>query len=56
MTRSNGTPRKKQQQIRMDEKLKARIRVHQEKLRKQTGVAISFSAAVRSLIEKGLDT
>lgn len=46
-------PRKELTQIRMDENLKGRILDYQTKLIDK-GVAITFSATVRALIEKGL--
>lgn len=45
---------KSQNQVRMDETLKARIFKYQKKL-KTSGLEVSFSAAARSLIEKGLE-
>lgn len=47
--------RKKTTQVRMDDALKARIRAYQRKLR-EIGIELGFGAAVRSLIEKGLET
>ena len=55
-----GTKKKKQAdrtvqtQIRMSLDLKDRIRRYQAKLQKDTGVEITFTTAVRALIEKGL--
>lgn len=47
---------KSQNQIRMDDDLKARILEYQERLKKATsGLEVSFSSAARSLIEKGLE-
>jgi hypothetical protein len=43
-----------QTQIRMSLDLKERIRKYQAKLRKETGVEITFTTAVRALLEKGL--
>lgn len=50
--KANG---KRQQQIRMDDALKDRILTYQQKVEKDTGLEVSFSSAVRSLIEKGLE-
>jgi transposase len=50
--KANG---KRQQQIRMDDALKARIRGYQQQVHRDTGLEVSFSSAVRSLIEKGLE-
>lgn len=50
--KNNG---KRQQQIRMDDDLKARINEYREGLEKEKGLEISFSSATRSLIEKGLE-
>ena len=50
--KANG---KQQQQVRMDDDLKARIRKYQQQVGKDTGLEVSFSSAVRSLIEKGLE-
>jgi hypothetical protein len=47
--------RQKQTQVRMSDALKARIRKYQQKIHKDTGFTISFSTAVRTLIERGLD-
>jgi hypothetical protein len=62
MTNGTQQPRKtkgkqirEQQQIRMKEALKARIRRYQEKVHADTGLEINFSSATRSLIERGLD-
>ena len=50
-------PLKKQiTQVRMDEELKRRIREYVSKFRVDTGATITFSAATRILIEKGLAT
>jgi hypothetical protein len=53
---SSSSSKKQQNQIRMDDELKDRIRKYQQKVMKSTGLEVSFSSAVRSLIEKGLDT
>lgn len=55
MKRTTGSKRTKQNQIRMTDDLKDRIHKHQEKLRKETGLQVNFSEAVRALIEKGLE-
>lgn len=48
---------KSQNQIRMDDELKARITKYKERLEKTTsGLEVSFSSATRALIEKGLET
>ena len=47
-------PRNVQTQLRMDGKLKGRIRAYREKIRQSTGIEPNFSAAVRVLIVKGL--
>ena len=52
---SNKANGKRQQQIRMDDALKDRIRKYQQKVERDTGLEVSFSSAVRSLIEKGLE-
>jgi hypothetical protein len=49
----NGS--KSQNQIRMDDALRQRIRKYQQKLEKATGLEVSFSSTVRLLIEKGLE-
>lgn len=47
---------KSQNQVRMDDALKARIYKYKEKLEKATsGLEVSFSSATRALIEKGLE-
>jgi hypothetical protein len=46
---------KSQNQIRMDDVLKERIRKYQQKLEKASDIEVSFSSATRSLIEKGLE-
>ena len=46
--------KQKQTQIRMSDVLKSRIRKYQATVRRETGLQISFSTAVRALIEKGL--
>jgi hypothetical protein len=46
---------KRQQQIRMDDDLKERVNGYREKLEKEKDLEVSFSSAVRSLIEKGLE-
>lgn len=51
-TTANG---KHQQGVRMDERLRARIRQYQQQMEKTTGLEISFAAAMRSLLEKGLE-
>lgn len=60
--KNNGKPSrpkrsqsKQQQQIRMDDALKDRIRDYQKKVHSQTGLEVSFASAVRTLIEKGLE-
>lgn len=61
MKKTNGkrqphkTNGKRQQQIRMDDDLKARIRDYQQKVQKETGLEVNFSTIVRTLIEKALD-
>lgn len=56
MKKTNHSSNKSQNQIRMDDDLKARIRKYQEKLEKTTsGLEVSFSSATRLLIEKGLE-
>lgn len=52
---TNGGAAKHQQGVRMDEELEARIRKYQELVQKKTGLEVSFSSAVRSLIERGLE-
>ena len=47
---------KQQTQIRMDDDLKDRIRKYQRRFERETGAEISFSGAVRLLIEKGIDS
>jgi hypothetical protein len=55
MKKTTHSSNKSQNQVRMDDDLKARIRKYQEKLEKTTsGLEVSFSSATRSLIEKGL--
>jgi hypothetical protein len=59
MGRTNTAARKrvqrKQYQLRVEDALMLRIREYQQKVSKETGFEIGFSAAVRTLIEKGLD-
>lgn len=43
-----------QTQIRMSLDLKKRIREHRARIRTETGADVTFSQAVRALIEKGL--
>jgi len=50
--KTNG---KRQQQIRMDDDLKERVNAYREKLEREKDLEVSFSSAVRSLIEKGLE-
>ncbi len=47
--------RQKQTQVRMSDALKAKIRTYQQQVHKDTGFTISFSTAVRTLIERGLE-
>jgi len=47
--------RQKQTQVRMSDGLKGRIRDYQDRICKATRFKISFSTAVRVLIEKGLE-
>jgi len=44
----------KQNQIRMTDDLKARIRAYQDKVHKDTGAEVNFSEAVRALLDKSL--
>ncbi len=46
---------KHQQGVRMDESMEARVRKYADRLSKETGLEVSFSSAVRKLIEKGLE-
>ena len=54
MPTKKSSTNKSQNQVRMDETLKARIRKYQKKL-ETSGLEVSFSSATRSLIEKGLE-
>lgn len=54
MKKTNGS-NKSQNQIRMDDALKARIGKYREKLKEKSDLEVSFSSAARSLIEKGLE-
>jgi hypothetical protein len=45
---------KRQHQIRMDDVFRGRIRDYQKKLIKETGMDVTLSGAMRSLIEKAL--
>lgn len=45
----------RQTQVRMSDNLKERIREYQQQVKDRRGYEIGFSAAVRSLIEKGLE-
>jgi hypothetical protein len=45
-----------QTQVRVSAKLNERIRAFQRKLHDETGVEITYAIAVRTLLEKGLDT
>jgi hypothetical protein len=58
MARTTEKPstRKKQNQIRMDEALKTRIRKYQKQEGERIGFEVSFSAAVRKLIDMGLES
>ena len=55
MRKKTDGSNKSQNQVRMDEDLKARIRKYQQQIEKTTGLEISFSSAIRSLTEKGLE-
>lgn len=44
-----------QNQIRMDDELQARVHKYRLKFEKETGLKVSFSSAVRLLVEKGLE-
>ena len=44
----------KQNQIRMTDDLKARIRKYQDKLHKDTGMEANFSETVRALLDRAL--
>lgn len=44
-----------QTQIRMSSVLRARIEKYQKSVEKQTGLKVTFSTAVRALLEKGLE-
>lgn len=50
----NGSKQTKQNQIRMTDDLKARIRAYQDKVHKDTGAEVNFSEAVRALLDKSL--
>jgi len=45
---------KRQQQVRMDNALIARVQKFQARLRDKSQLEVSFSSACRSLIERGL--
>jgi len=47
--------KKRQQQFRTDDDLDARIRKGQQKIQKNIGMKISFAAAIRFILEKGLE-
>jgi hypothetical protein len=47
--------RLRQTQLRMSDELKDRIHEYQEQVKKKTGFEITFSVAVRTLIERGLE-
>lgn len=53
--RKKQRPRRRQQQIRMEDDLKSRIHKYQEEESKRVGYEVTFSAVVRKLIEKGLE-
>lgn len=53
--RKKQRPRRRQQQIRMEDDLKARIHKYQEEESERVGYEVTFSAVVRKLIEKGLE-
>ena len=56
MPTKKSSTNKSQNQVRMDDALKTRIRKYQKKLEDGTsGLEVSFSSATRSLIEKGLE-
>ncbi len=55
MTKPNGRRKLRQTQVRMDDDFKARIRKYQAAVLKKTGLPISFSWAVRSLINQSLE-
>lgn len=51
MKRTTGS---NQNQIRMTDAFKARIRKYQDKMLRETGLEINFSEAVRALIDRSL--
>jgi hypothetical protein len=53
--KTKDKPIREQQQVRMKEALKDRIRRYQQQVIEETGLEVNFSSAVRSLIEKALD-
>lgn len=55
MTKNKPEKRWYQQQIRMDLAQHERVLKYQKQILKETGVDVSFSQAVRSLLDKGLD-
>jgi predicted DNA-binding protein len=54
MERTDGGEQMQQHQIRMNDELKERITAYQKKLTHDTGARVSFSEAVRALLEKSL--
>jgi hypothetical protein len=46
---------KQQMQIRMDSRMKRRVREYMKKFEKETRAKIAFSEAVRALVEKSLE-
>lgn len=52
--RSMKRAQTKQNQIRMTDDLKARIRKYQDKLHKDTGMEANFSETVRALLDRAL--
>jgi hypothetical protein len=54
MKKTASDSKNRQRQIRTDDALEMRIGRYREKLEKSTGLEVSFSQVVRTLIEKGL--
>jgi hypothetical protein len=53
--KKGAKPKETQSPIRTSEALKKRIRAYQRRVEERTGFKITLSAAIRDLIEKGLE-
>ena len=55
MPKTPQDQQKEQTQVRMDARQKKRVHKYMEKFKQQTHAAISFSEAVRTLVDQSLD-